>query len=437
MKLKLFLFPLALLALGGIIIARSASAQGPGPSAGTVLVSGLLQPRGIAFGSDGMIYVAEAGTGGDTPFTLDGIEFKNGYTGRISKVDPDTGARTTVVDGLPSNAGLELGEAVGPADVAFIGSTLYYLQTHAGDVWGFPDFETGIYRVAGNGDLALIADLGAYNAANPTEAIIDGSQVDIEVGGNPYAMDVHAGSFYVTDGNHNHLLRVSTGGSITEIAEFPDHPVNTGLDFGSDGYAYVSYLGKGPFFPEDGKVVKVNLSTGVITELASGQPWLTDVEFGPGGKLYATQFNNVPALSDDAVGPFKGTLLTVDTSSGAITPLVTGLSFPTFVEFNGNTAYVSNWSVTAMGEIVKIENFSSVQPPAATPTAVPTAAPTQAPAPTATPRGGVIGAPDTGDGSAAAGGVSSNGWLLTLLGLGITGAALTLAGTRTVGRRYP
>jgi len=433
-KLKLLLIPLSLIALGAIVIAQSASAQGPGPSAGTVLVSGLLQPRGIAFGSDGMIYVAEAGTGGDTDFEVEpGVVVQNGFTGRISKVDPDTGARTTVADGLPSQASPELGEAVGPADVAFIGSTLYYLQTHGGEGYGFPDNPTGIYRIDSSGNAHLVANIGAFNIANPTEAIIDGSQTDVEVGGNPYAMDVHAGNFYVTDGNHNRLLRVSTSGSITEITEFPDHPVSTGLDFGTDGFAYVSYLGKGPFFPEDGKVVKVNLSTGVITELASGQPWLTDVEFGPGGKLYATQFNNVPALSDDAVGPFKGTLLTVDTSSGAITPLVTGLSFATFVEFNGDTAYVTNWSVTAVGEIVKIENFSSVTPPA-TPTAVP---PTQAPAPTATPRGGVVGAPDTGDGSAAAGGDSSNGWLLTLLGLGIVGAALTLGGARTAGRRNP
>jgi hypothetical protein len=435
MRLKLLILPTFCAAIAAAVFgAGNISAKEPGPSAGKVLVSGLLQPRGIAFGSDGMIYVAEAGTGGDTNFEPEpGVVVKNGFTGRISKVNPDTGARTTVADGLPSQASPELGEAVGPADVAFIGSTLYYLQTHGGAGYGFPATPTGIYRIDNSGNAHLVANIGAFNIANPTKAISDGSQADIEVGGNPYAMDVRNGAFYVTDGNHNRLLKVTTGGAVTKIAEFPDHPVSTGLDFGPDNTAYVSYLGKGPFFPEDGKVVKVNLSSGVITELASGQPWLTDVEFGPGGKLYATQFNNVPALSDDAIGPFKGTLLTVDAKSGAMTPLVTGLSFPTFVEFNGNTAYVSNWSVTAMGEIVKIENFSSVRAPAPEPTA----APSQAPAPTATPRGGVIGAPDTGDGSSAAGGGFSSGWLLTLLGLGMAGTALTLVGTRTIARRDP
>ena len=109
-----------------------------------------------------------------------------------------------------------------------------------------------------------------------------------------------------------------------------------------------------------------------------------------------------------------------------MTPLVTGLSFPTFVEFNGNTAYVSNWSVTAMGEIVKIENFSSVQPPPP----MPTAAPTQASAATATPLAGVIGAPDTGDGSGASGASSA-----PMLLLGALGAVLILAGARFAWKR--
>ena len=406
---------------------QTTGAQQPGPSAGSVLVGGLLQPKGLVVGPDGFIYIAESGTGGDTDFTLDGAAYKNGYTGRISKVDPDSGARTTVVDGLASNAFAEGGEAVGPADVAFIGSTMYYLQTHAGDVWGFNDFETGIYRVAGNGDLTLVADIGAYNADNPTVAITDGSQVDIEPGGNPYAMDVRNGAFWVTDGNHNRLLRVQTNGNIEEITEFPDHPVATGLTFGPNGTPYVSYLGEGPFFPEDGRVVSVNPVNGAITDIASGQPWMTDVEFGPGGQLYGTQFNNQPALEESSVGPFQGTVLTVN-DDGTMSPLVTGLSFPTFIEFDGDTAFVTNWSVTPMGEIVKIQNFSSVEPPAAQPTtAPPVASPTAGgPAPTPTRPGGVIGAPDTGTGTS---GESSSLWLI-VSAMALGGAAVALGGAR-------
>lgn len=432
MRLKLLALSVAALAVAGIFIGSSASAQEPGPSAGTTLVSGLLQPKGITLGPDGLLYVAESGTGGTTDFELDGTAFKNGYTGRISSVDPDTGARTTVVDGLPSNAFADTGEAVGPADVAFIGSTLYYLQTHGGEAWGFSDFETGIYRVEDNGDVTLIADIGAFNAANPTAAIADGSQQDIEPGGNPYSMQVRNGAFYVVDGNHNRLMRVTTGGSITEVVEFPDHPVSTGIDFGSDGLAYVSLLGLGPFTPEDGKVVSVNLSSGAITEKASGASMLTDVEFGPGNQLYAVQFNDTTAGEFPAFGPFSGKILKVN-ADGTLTPVVVGLSFATFLAFDGNTAYVVNFGV-AEGEIVKIENFSSVQAPTATPTAAATSVPTQAPPPAATPTRSGIVAPDTGDGTASGDG---NGSLLLLLAIGGAGVALAGMGLRAATRRAP
>ncbi len=88
-----------------------------------------------------------------------------------------------------------------------------------------------------------------------------------------------------------------------------------------------------------------------------------------------------------------------------------------------------------MGEIVKIQNFSSVEPPAAQPTAAPTqpgTAPTQGPAPTATSSGGVIGAPDTGTGAS---GESSSLWLV-LSAMALGGAAIALGGARVApGRR--
>jgi hypothetical protein len=91
----------------------------------------------------------------------------------------------------------------------------------------------------------------------------------------------------------------------------------------------------------------------------------------------------------------------VNTTTGAFTPVVSGFLASTFVIFSGDTAYMTNNSVPALapGEIWEIDNVSSLQP-----IAVPTPAPTQAPpppAPTATPQGGVISAPSTGDGSAA------------------------------------
>lgn len=436
MKQKLLILPLVVAAAATVAVLAfgGASAQAPGPSAGTVLVDGLLQPRGIEIGPDSALYVAEAGTGGDTEITVgegdEAFTIKTGLTGRISRIDTETGERETVADGLPSGAGGPGGEdeAVGPADVAFIGTTLYYLQTHGGEEWGFPDNPTGIYRINSAGDAILIADIGEFNRENPVESITSGVQVDVEPGGNPYSMDVRNGVFWVVDGNHNRLLRVTTGGDIEEVTEFPNHPVSTGIDFASDGTAWVAYLGQGPFPPDQGKVVTVDVTDGTITERASGVSMLTDVEFGPGGQLYALSFNDTTAGEFPAFGPFTGSIQKVN-SDGTLSLLVSGLSFATFLAFDDDAAFVSNFSVTPDGQIIKIDDFSSVDPPPATPTP---AATTPAAAPTATPRGGVIGAPDTGDGSALTG---DEGWAWPLVILGMMGAALALIGTRFIWKR--
>ena len=115
----------------------------PTPSAGTKLAGDLIDPGNMKVGPDGMIYVAENGNGGTSAFTApDGTKFTNGMTGRISKIDPATGVRTTVAGGLPSN-GSDQG-ATGPADVAFLNGQLYYNQSHGGAFYGFPDKPTGL-----------------------------------------------------------------------------------------------------------------------------------------------------------------------------------------------------------------------------------------------------------------------------------------------------
>jgi hypothetical protein len=413
------------------IVAGDAQAQElPPPSAGTVLTGGLLAPRGMAMGPDGMIYVAEAGTGGDTEFTVgegdSAFVVNNGFTGRISRIDPETGARTTVADGLPSGANPELGDQVGAADVAFMGGDLFLLLTHGGAEWGFPDTPTGIYEVADDGELTLVADIGEFNKDNPVEAITSGAQVDVEVGGNPYSMIVRGDTFFVSDGNHNRLMEVTAGGDISEVTEFPDHPVSTGIAATESGPIYVGYLGRGPFFPEDGKVVSVNAASGAITELASGASMITDVQQGPGDALFALQFNDTVEAGEQLFAPGTGKVLTVN-PDGTFSPLVVGLSFASDMMFDEDTLYISNGGITPAGQIIKIENFSDVELPAA-PTPVPTSPP--APAPTATPGSGVT-APDTGSGTPGDGGSST--WLLGLLA--VAGAALAGTGVLAAKRR--
>ena len=76
----------------------------------TVFSTGFNNPRGLKFGPDGMLYVAEGGTGGSgsTVGQCDQVvppvgPYSGSPTGgRISRVD-SSGVRSTVTDQLPSS----------------------------------------------------------------------------------------------------------------------------------------------------------------------------------------------------------------------------------------------------------------------------------------------------------------------------------------------
>jgi hypothetical protein len=91
------------IAAGGLASAQAGSGV-------SVFASGFNDPRGVRFGPDGYLYVAEAGLGGtmstagqctQVPGPPGPGPYTGGFTARISKISPH-GQVTTVMDGLPS-----------------------------------------------------------------------------------------------------------------------------------------------------------------------------------------------------------------------------------------------------------------------------------------------------------------------------------------------
>src|SRR5512132_2597680 len=291
------------------------------PSSVNLLVSGLEGASGSTVGPDGALYVTE------------------GAIGTISRVDPQTGEKTTFASGLPP-AIIGIGGAI---DVAFIDNIAYVLVTLVNDPL-FPSSNVdGIYRVDGPDSFTVVADIGAFNLANPPTIqfpyfIATGLQ---------YALQTYRGGFLVADSHLNRVLRVTLDGEISVLIAF-DNIVPTGLEVRGNT-VYMTEAGPDPHLPQDGKVVSFGPRSPTATERASGAPFLLDVEFG-GGRLYGLSHGTVdPNIDPSNAVPYTGALVKVN-GDGTFTVIMDGLDRPTSLEFIGNTAYF----VTLTGEIWKI-----------------------------------------------------------------------------------
>jgi sugar lactone lactonase YvrE len=289
--------------------------------AAELLVSGLEGGAGSTIGPDGALYVTETAAG------------------RISRVDPRTGSKTTFASGLPKSV-IGLG---GVMDLVFKGRTAYALVTLVGPDVGGTDV-VGIYRVDGPNRFTVVADIGQFAISNPPTTPFDVPS------GLQYAIDAVPGGFVVTDGHHNRVLRVSLDGRITVLAQF-DNIVPTGLAV-LGNRVFVAQAGPLPHLPDVGKVVLLGRKPHQAIEVASGVRLAVDVEFGQDHRLYALSQGEWPAGGPPASPalPNTGSLFRVNWD-GTVTAVATELNQPTSVEFIRDTAYV----VSLAGEIWKID----------------------------------------------------------------------------------
>jgi len=335
-SVKALLTATVLLMLAAVASAQDAPATTPDPNApmvdpavpmmGAEIAAGLSAPRHVFYGSDGTLYIAEAGEGGEltaTNATGQGEVFV-GFTARVSTVSPD-GEQDVLIDGLFSLTdmfgGLEGVSAV-YVDDAFV--WLVMGQGPTRDTLPEGAYASALVQLDRETlEIVNTVDLLAFEETNNPDGTAD-------IASNPQDIAVaDDGTIYLVDASGNSLLRYTEAGGLElfaawEVIDTEPSPVPTSVVIAPDGTFYVGFLSGFPFLPGTARIEHLS-AEGELLDTIEGLTLVVDVEIGQDGNLYAVQFAD--GFGEMGYNPNSGSVIMID-AEGVVTPVVEGLNFP-------------------------------------------------------------------------------------------------------------
>jgi hypothetical protein len=328
-----------LLTMVGAVAAAPASAA----ESVTVVADRLDNPRGIAFGPGGALWIAEAGRAG--PRCMGEGQEASCVGGSSAVTRVWRGRVSRRVTGLPSFGGQDGSFTGGVTDVSVaadgrlfaivngIGPRLPQgmparLRATVGRVLEVRGFQSR--RVVGN--------------VQPFEYRFNPDRTDRL--SNPYAVLGFADRQIVVDAGANAVFEVRNGRT-SLLAVLPMNgraqSVPTSITLGPDGANYVGeFVGEGPGGPRVNAARVFRIAHGERpTVYATGFNAISDLAFGPDGSLYVSEWTSNPRSQNPS-----GDVVRV-TPGGTRTRLGVGsLFFPAGVAVGADgDVYVANWSI--------------------------------------------------------------------------------------------
>ncbi len=346
----------------GVAVAAVAGAALVAPASGqelgrTVVAGQLNNPRGVSFGPDGALYVAEAGRTGRTCLRNIGCI---GYTSGVARI---SGADVTrVATGIFSGGAPDGTFAGGATDVAFDSVNRPVVITN-----GVPPSGRVPRRARRQGSRLARVGRNTFTALARLDTIELTRNPDRQDRNpNPYGVERLGNEYYVIDAGGNDVLRVDgTTRRVTVEAVIPNparrvQPVPTAIATGPDGALYIAELAPGR---NVGQVIRL-VPGGDPTVVARGIPSATGIALTADGTIYLSLFNTGGEEEPD---PNTGRVMRI-APDGTQSIVATRLNFPAGMAIGADgDLYVANNSILPgraarrgpfrgkTGEVVKVD----------------------------------------------------------------------------------